>query len=348
MTTSTPTGSSAAGSSPAGSSPAGSSPAGSSPAGRGAASPAPKPQRGSLQRSATKPTRPRRTPAADKAGDEWRRYAAELIGTALLVVVGVGVAVLAPGVGALGIALAFGLVLTVLAYTIGPISGCHVNPAVTLGMALAGRIPARRGIFYVVSQIVGAIIGAAIVLAVANNRPDYTRATNGLGTNGWGEHSPGGYGLTAAAIVEIVLTAVLVLTVLQVTSDKYSAQIAGLPIGLALLVAHLVAVPIDGTSVNPARSIGPALLQGGAALSQLWLFIVAPLVGAVLAVAAHKALPLRSEDDEDNESTRRANDAPAKAAPSGTAATTTGSADQGSAGGKPSRKQRTKSRRKRR
>ena len=290
-----------------------------------------------------KPARPSRTSAADKSGDEWRRYAAELIGTALLVLVGVGVAVLAPGAGALGIALAFGLALTVLAYTIGPISGCHINPAVTLGMALAGRIPARRAGYYIVAQIIGGIIGAALVLAVANNRPGYTQAANGLGTNGWGLHSLGGYGFTAAAIVEILLTAVLVLTVLQVTGENYTAQITGLPIGFALLVAHLVAVPIDGTSVNPARSIGPALLHGGAALSQLWLFIVAPLVGAVLAVTAHKTLALRS-GEEDKQSARQTPDAPAN--PVTAAAEPVDHRPAG--GGQPSRRQRTKGRRKRR
>ena len=307
-------------------------------------------KRSPIQRS-TKPSRPRGSAAADKAGDEWRRYTAELIGTALLVLVGVGVAVLAPGAGALGIALAFGLVLTVLAYTIGPISGCHVNPAVTLGMALAGRIPARRAVFYVLAQIVGAILGAALVLAVANSRPGYSQAVNGLGTNGWGSHSPGGYGFTAAAIIEIILTAVLVLTVLQVTGDDYTAQIAGLPIGLALLVAHLVAVPIDGTSVNPARSIGPALLHGGSALSQLWLFILAPLLGAVLAVAAHKALALRTADEHEQPS-RSPKDPQGNTPPAKTAAVKVANVEPAehrtNGGGQPSRKQRNKSRRKRR
>lgn len=285
-----------------GSSPAGSTLAGSTPAGRTAPGPIPAAAQPAPQRTVKrKPARPRGSAAADRSGDEWRRYAAELIGTALLVVVGVGVAVLAPGVGPLGIALAFGLVLTVLAYTIGPVSGCHINPAVTLGMALVGRIPARRAVGYFIAQIVGAIVGAGIVLAMANSRAGYSQAVNGLGTNGWGGHSPGGYGFTAAAIVEILLTALLVLTVLKVTGDNYTAEIAGLPIGLALLVAHLVAVPVDGTSVNPARSIGPALLHGGAALSQLWLFVLAPLVGAVLAVAAHKALTLRSGEDKDKD-----------------------------------------------
>ncbi len=309
-----------------------------------------------MPRSAMKLARPRRSAAADQSGDEWRRCAAELIGTALLVLVGVGVAVLAPGAGALGIALAFGLVLTVLAYTIGPVSGCHINPAVTLGMALAGRIPARRAGFYIVAQIIGGIIGAALVLAVANNRPGYTQAANELGTNGWGTHSPGGYGFAAAAIVETILTAVLVLTVLQVTGDKYTAQIIGLPIGFALLIAHLVAVPIDGTSVNPARSIGPALLHGGAALSQLWLFILAPLIGAVLAVAAHKALALRADndaddddDDNDDDDNDKPSARPANFVPAKTPVATTETADyRPTGGGQPSRKQPTKRRRKRR
>jgi aquaporin Z len=336
---SVPAASTPVGSRPVGSTPVGSSPVGSSPVVHAVPEPIPGRKRGPVQRSASKPSRSGRSTAADKAGDEWRRYTAELIGTALLVLVGVGVAVLAPGAGALGIALAFGLVLTVLAYTIGPISGCHVNPAVTLGMALAGRIPPRRAVFYVVAQVVGAIVGAALVLAVANSRPGYTQAANGLGANGWGAHSPGGYGFTAAAIIEIILTAVLVLTVLQVTGDNYTAQIAGLPIGLALLVAHLVAVPIDGTSVNPARSIGPALLHGGAALSQLWLFILAPLIGAVLAVVAHKALALRA-DDHDRKSAQPANVDPTNTEPADHRPT--------SGGSQTSRKQRTKSRRKRR
>lgn len=262
-------------------------------------------------------------------------------------IVGVGVAVLAPGVGPLGIALAFGLTLTVLAYTIGPVSGCHINPAVTLGMALAGRTPPRRAVGYVIAQILGAIIGAAIVLAVANSRAGYSQAVNGLGTNGWGAHSPGGYGFTAAAIVEIVLTALLVLTVLKLTGDNYTAEIAGLPIGLALLVAHLVAVPIDGTSVNPARSIGPALLHGGAALSQLWLFILAPLVGAVLAVAAHKALALRSGEDKDkNNSDDGKPDRPI-AAGTVTAASTEPAERRSNSGVQPSQKPKNKRRKRR-
>ena len=329
----------------AGSSPARPSSAGSSPVGPSStAQTAPIPDSGRKRYSTqppTKPARPRRTSAAAKSGDEWRRCAAELIGTALLVLVGVGVAVLAPGAGPLGIALAFGLALTVLAYAIGPISGCHINPAVTFGMALTGRIPARRAGLYIVAQVIGGIVGAALVLAVANHRAGYTQAANGLGTNGWGAHSPSGYGFTAAAIIEIVLTSLLVLTVLQVTGDNYTAQVTGLPIGFALLAAHLVAVPIDGTSVNPARSIGPALLHGGDALSQLWLFIVAPLVGAVLAVVAHKALALRS-GDEDQQSARGANDTLAEAV----AAPTESADHRPSGGGQPSRKQRTKRRRK--
>ncbi len=261
------------------------------------------PARAGLAGSTAGPRRPsslsRRTKSnAETAtsGDDVRRYAAEFIGTALLVLVGVGVAVLAPGAGPIGVALAFGLILTVLVFAIGPISGCHLNPAVTLGMLLAKRLPPRRALLYVVAQIAGGIAGTAVVLTVANNRTGYLQSRDGLGANGWGAHSSGGYGAAAAAIVEVVLTAVLVFTVLRVTADSDTAKLAGLPIGLALLVAHLLAVPIDGTSVNPARSIGPALLHGGAALSQLWLFIIAPLAGAVLAVGALKLFTLKSDD----------------------------------------------------
>ena len=221
----------------------------------------------------------------------------------MLVLVGVGTAVLAPAAGPLGIALAFGLALAVLAYAIGPISGCHVNPAVTLGMVLARRLPARLAAGYVLAQVLGGITGAALVLAVASNRTGYRQDVDGLGTNGWAAQSSGHYGFTAAAIVEVALTAVLVLTVLRVTATPAAASTAGLPIGLALLVAHLVAVPVDGTSVNPARSIGPALLHGGAALHQLWLFILAPLAGAVLAAIIHRALTLPTtggHNDADN------------------------------------------------
>lgn len=170
-----------------------------------------------------------------------------------------------------------------------------MNPAVTVGVLIAGKIAARDAAAYIVAQLVGALAGTGILYAVATHRAGYHLATDGLGANGWGTHSSGGYGLPAAAIIEVVLTALLVYTVLTVTQTASTTSVAGIPIGIALLVCHLVAVPIDGTSVNPARSLGPALVSGGTALSQLWLFIVAPLVGAVLAAVLHRFLGLRPE-----------------------------------------------------
>ncbi|SDP21121.1 aquaporin Z [Klenkia soli] len=221
------------------------------------------------------------------------RALAELLGTALLVIGGVGTAVAAPQTGTVGIALAFGLSLLVLAYTIGPVSGCHVNPAVTLGAlgALVARriAPAAAGV-YVVAQVLGGIAGAGVVLAFRSSDPSFDLAADGLGTNGWGEASSGGYGIGGAITVELVLTALLVMVVLAATARTSNAAVAGVPIGLALVVAHLVAVPVDGTSVNPARSLGPALLSGGTALSQVWLFVLVPLVGAVVGALLHRVL----------------------------------------------------------
>ncbi|WP_082556885.1 aquaporin [Modestobacter sp. Leaf380] len=216
------------------------------------------------------------------------RGVAEFLGTALLVVGGVGTAVAAPDTGTVGIALAFGLTLLVLAFTIGPVSGCHVNPAVTLGALVARRIePAAAGV-YVVAQLLGGLLGAGVVYGIRSADPTFSLSADGLGTNGWGEASTGGYGIGAALIVEFVLTALLVLTVLAATARTSNAAVAGVPIGLALVVAHLVAVPVDGTSVNPARSLGVALLSGGTALEQVWLFLVVPLVGAVAAALLHR------------------------------------------------------------
>jgi aquaporin Z len=218
------------------------------------------------------------------------RALAEFLGTALLVVGGVGTAVAAPDTGTVGIAFGFGLSLLVLAYTIGPISGCHINPAVTLGALVAGRIaPAAAGA-YVVAQVLGGVAGAGVVLAFRSADPSFDLSVDGLGTNGWGAASAGGYGIGGAIVVELVLTALLVLVVLAATARSSNAAVAGIPIGLALVVAHLVAVPVDGTSVNPARSLGPALLSGGTALSQVWLFVLVPLVGAVIGALLHRVL----------------------------------------------------------
>lgn len=216
-----------------------------------------------------------------------RAYVAELIGTFVLVFGGVGSAVLAGGhIGFSGVALAFGLSLLAMVYTIGPISGCHINPAVTLGMLLAKKIKPRDAGGYVVAQCIGAVIASACLLFIAKGLPGgYDVATAGLGANGYGLHSPGGYGLGACFLAEVLLTAFLVLVVLGSTHVAAPVGFAGVAIGLVLTLIHLVSIPLTNTSVNPARSLGPALFVGGWALGQLWLFIVAPLVGAVVAVA---------------------------------------------------------------
>lgn len=215
-----------------------------------------------------------------------RRLFAELIGTFVLVFFAVGSAVVGiDKIGPLGVALAFGFVLLALAYALGPISGCHVNPAVTLGVLLTRGIGAAEAGAYVVAQVVGATVAGALLklLVVAGGVTDQT---GGLGTNSWGET----VNLLGALIVEVVLTALLVLVVLLVTRANATPGFAGLAIGLSLTVIHLVGIPLTGTSVNPARSIGPALFAGVDALAHLWLFILAPLVGAVLAVGVLRAL----------------------------------------------------------
>ena len=221
-----------------------------------------------------------------------RRYLAEMLGTFVLVFAGVGTAVLASTkVGNLGIAFGFGLSLLVMVYAIGPISGAHLNPAVTLGMLLSGRVNRRDALFYAVSQIIGAIAAAAVLLAVAKSQHGgYDLTAKGLGANGYAAHSPGHYALIGVIITELIATALLVFTVLAATHPGVSSAIAGIPIGLVLLLIHVVTIPVDGTSVNPARSIGPALIVGGSALDQLWVFIVVPLLGGALAAAGYRAL----------------------------------------------------------
>ncbi|GAA1905198.1 aquaporin [Williamsia serinedens] len=221
---------------------------------------------------------------------------AEAIGTAVLVIGGVGTAVLAgKTVGTIGIALAFGLTLAALVYAIGPISGCHVNPAITLAMAIRRRISPVTAVGYVVAQVIGAIVGAAVVLLVASGRPGYSVDVDGLGTNGYGAQSTGGYGLLPVAVIEIVLTAVLVFVVFAATDSIATPAGAGVAIGATLVVAHLVAIGIDSTSVNPARSLGPALFAGRTALGHLWVFIVFPLVGGVVGALLHRAVSGREE-----------------------------------------------------
>lgn len=218
-----------------------------------------------------------------------KRYAAEFVGTFVLVFASCGSAVLAGDkIGFLGVSLAFGLSLLAMVYAIGPISGCHINPAVTLGIVLTKKMDARYAPGYVVAQILGAIVAAALLLLVAKGVPGgYDPSAAGFAANGYGEHSPGRYNLTAAFVAEVVLTFFLVFTVLGATDIRAPVGFAGVPIGLVLALIHLVGIPVTNTSVNPARSIGPAVFVGGWALTQLWLFIVAPLIGAALAAAVY-------------------------------------------------------------
>lgn len=221
-----------------------------------------------------------------------KRAIAEVLGTFVLVFGGVGAAVIAGDrIGFAGVAFAFGLSLLAMAYAIGPISGCHINPAVTLGLLARGKIGSSEAIRYWAAQVFGAILAALVLLLIVKGRAGgYDAGTEGFGANGYGEHSPGGYPWGAAFAVEVVLTFFLVFTVLAATDRIASVAFAGIPIGLVLVLIHLVGIPVDNTSVNPARSIGPALFVGGWALEQLWLFIVAPLAGALLAAAVHKVL----------------------------------------------------------
>ena len=219
------------------------------------------------------------------------RYVAELVGTFVLVFASCGSAVLAGDkIGFLGVSLAFGLSLLAMVYAIGPISGCHINPAVTVGILLSKKMNARHAPGYIAAQILGAVVASALLLLIVKGAPGgYDPSVAGFAANGYGEHSPGHYNLLSAFLVEIVLTFFLVFTVLGATDIKAPVGFAGIAIGLVLTLIHLVGIPVTNTSVNPARSIGPAIFVGGWALSQLWLFIIAPLIGAAVASAVYTA-----------------------------------------------------------
>lgn len=217
-----------------------------------------------------------------------KHYIAELVGTFVLVFGGVGSAVLAGShIGFVGVSLAFGLSLLAMVYTIGPISGCHINPAVTFGLFLSGKFPWTRVPGYWAAQVIGAIIAAFILFVIAEGQPHSSAVLTGFGSNGYGARSPDNFALGAAFLSEVVMTALLVLTVLGSTDIRAPVGFAGLAIGLVLTLIHLVSIPIDNTSVNPARSIGPALIAGRAAIDQLWLFIVAPLIGSMVAAGVY-------------------------------------------------------------
>lgn len=219
-----------------------------------------------------------------------KKYTAEFIGTFVLVFGGCGTAVLAGDhVGWLGVSLAFGLTLLTMAYAIGPISGCHINPAVTVGLWVSKKISFKDVPGYIIAQILGGILAAAVLLLILKGMPGgYDPSLSGFAANGYGQHSPAGFSATSGFVVEVVLSFLLVFTVLGATDVKSPVGFAGLPIGFVLVLIHLVGIPVTNTSVNPARSISQAVFVGGWALQQLPLFIVAPIIGAVLAAIIFK------------------------------------------------------------
>ena len=222
------------------------------------------------------------------------KVSAELIGTFWLVLGGCGSAVLAAafpdvGIGLLGVSLAFGLTVLTGAYAFGPISGGHFNPAVSVGLWAGGRFPAALLLPYAVAQVIGGVAGAGVLYLIASGRADFSLA-GGFASNGYAEHSPGGYSLAAGVVCEVVMTFMFLLVILNTTHKRAPSAFAGLAIGLGLTLIHLISIPVTNTSVNPARSNGPALLVGGLALQQLWMFWVAPVVGAALAGFACKAV----------------------------------------------------------
>ena len=236
---------------------------------------------------------------------DFKKLVAEFFGTLILVVIAVGVATesfgfhlfgLSYSAGVAATALAFGLVLGALAYAIGPISGAHVNPAVTLGFIATARMNLVEGVAYIVAQLAGAIAGAYLLYAMMDTSPFYSKSVVGLGTDGYGSASHLHVSQGGAFLIEVVLTAVFVMVVLFATHKAAIQGAAGVAIGFGLVVVHLIGIPLTGTSVNPARSLGPALVVGGTALSQVWLFLIAPLVGALVAAIIHWVIADNSED----------------------------------------------------
>jgi len=223
-----------------------------------------------------------------------KKYVAEFVGTFTLVFLGCGAAVVAgKQVGVLGIAFAFGFALLGMAYGIGPISGCHINPAVSLGVFTAGRMTPADLVGYIIGQVLGAVVAAGVLTIVATGQlAGYNLATDGLGQNGWGAGYQGEYGLGAAITFEFVATLLFVIVILGSTQSAAPSQIAGLAIGITLVAIHIVGIRITGTSVNPARSLGPALIVGGRALQQVWLFLLVPSIGGVVAGALFRSKTL--------------------------------------------------------
>ena len=220
------------------------------------------------------------------------RLAAEFFGTMWLVLGGCGSAVLAAafpelGIGFAGVSLAFGLTVLTMAYAIGHVSGCHLNPAVSVGLVIGGRFKAKDLLPYIVAQVAGAIVAAGVLYLIASGKAGFD-VSGGFASNGYGEHSPGGYSLTAALVCEFVMTFFFLMIILGATDERAPSGFAPIAIGLALTLIHLISIPVTNTSVNPARSTGPALFVGGWAISQLWLFWIAPLLGAALAGVTYR------------------------------------------------------------
>lgn len=229
------------------------------------------------------------------------KYLAEMFGTFWLVLGGCGSAVLAAafpdvGIGLLGVSLAFGLTVLTMAFAIGHISGCHLNPAVTIGLWSGGRFDTKDVLPYIIAQVIGGIIAGGVLLVIASGQAGFDVVASGFASNGYGEHSPGGYSLTAALVCEIIMTMVFLFVIMGATDSKAPAGFAPIAIGLCLTLIHLISIPVTNTSVNPARSTGVAVFVGDWAVSQLWLFWIAPIIGAVIGAVIYKAV--RGSDSE--------------------------------------------------
>ncbi|EJR3606065.1 aquaporin Z [Vibrio vulnificus] len=229
------------------------------------------------------------------------KYLAELFGTFWLVLGGCGSAVLAAafpdvGIGLLGVSLAFGLTVLTMAFAIGHISGCHLNPAVTIGLWAGGRFEAKEIVPYILAQVIGGVIAGGVLYTIASGQMDFDAASSGFASNGYGEHSPGGYSLTSALVTEVVMTMMFLLVILGATDQRAPQGFAPIAIGLCLTLIHLISIPVTNTSVNPARSTGVALYVGDWATAQLWLFWVAPILGALLGAVAYKLISGSNKD----------------------------------------------------
>ncbi|AIL71186.1 aquaporin Z [Vibrio vulnificus] len=229
------------------------------------------------------------------------KYLAELFGTFWLVLGGCGSAVLAAafpdvGIGLLGVSLAFGLTVLTMAFAIGHISGCHLNPAVTIGLWAGGRFEAKEIVPYILAQVIGGVIAGGVLYTIASGQMGFDAASSGFASNGYGEHSPGGYSLTSALVTEVVMTMMFLLVILGATDQRAPQGFAPIAIGLCLTLIHLISIPVTNTSVNPARSTGVALYVGDWATAQLWLFWVAPILGALLGAVAYKLISGSNKD----------------------------------------------------